>query len=150
VIRNRYMFEHRHFTNLVTSGPLTFSEVARLIYADSGSILGKGTYRPPDIQYSKEWKGSVVGASPAYSTQTCIAEVTVDPNTGDLTIDHLTLAHDCGFRDQPEINRRPTGRIDVPRLSEALFEEMIFDNKGRQLNPTLGDYKIPTTMDVRI
>jgi len=50
------MFEHRHFTNLVTSGPLTFSEVARLIYADSGSILGKGTYRPPDIQYSKNGK----------------------------------------------------------------------------------------------
>jgi 4-hydroxybenzoyl-CoA reductase subunit alpha len=148
VIRNRYMFEHRHFTNLVTSGPLTFTEVARLIYADSGSILGKGTYRPPDIQYSKEWKGSVVGASPAYSTQTCIAEVTVDPNTGDLTIDHLTLAHDCGFA----INRKSIeGQLEGSMchgLSEALFEEMIFDNKGRQINPTLGDYKIPTSVDV--
>jgi 4-hydroxybenzoyl-CoA reductase subunit alpha len=148
LIRNRYKFEHRHFTNLVESGPLTFAEVARLIYADSGSILGKGTYRPPDIQYSKEWKGSVVGASPAYSTQTCIAEVTVDSETGDLTIDHLTLAHDCGFA----INRKSIeGQLEGSMchgLSEALFEEMIFDGKGRLMNPTLGDYKIPTALDV--
>ncbi|MGA9695218.1 MAG: molybdopterin cofactor-binding domain-containing protein, partial [Dehalococcoidales bacterium] len=118
------------------------------IYADSGSILGKGTYRPPDIQYSKEWKGSVVGASPAYSTQTCIAEVTVDSETGDLTIDHLTLAHDCGFA----INRKSIeGQLEGSMchgLSEALFEEMIFDGKGRLMNPTLGDYKIPTALDV--
>jgi 4-hydroxybenzoyl-CoA reductase subunit alpha len=148
LIRNRYKFEHRHFTNLVENGPLTFAEVARLIYADSGSILGKGTYRPPDIQYSKEWKGSVVGASPAYSTQTCIAEVTVDSETGDLTIDHLTLAHDCGFA----INRKSIeGQLEGSMchgLSEALFEEMIFDDKGRLMNPTLGDYKIPTALDV--
>ena len=147
-IRNRYKFEHRYFSNLADDGPLTFAEVARLIYADSGSILGKGTYRPPELQYSKEWKGSVVGASPAYSTQTCIAEVTVDSETGNLTIDHLTLAHDCGFA----INRKAIeGQLEGSMchgLSEALFEEMIFDSKGRQMNPTLGDYKIPTTMDV--
>ena len=147
-IRNRYKFEHRYFSNLVDDGPLTFAEVARLIYADSGSILGKGTYRPPELQYSKEWKGSVVGASPAYSTQTCIAEVTVDFETGDLTIDHLTLAHDCGFA----INRKAVeGQLEGSMchgLSEALFEEMIFDNKGRLMNPTLGDYKIPTALDV--
>jgi 4-hydroxybenzoyl-CoA reductase subunit alpha len=147
-IRNRYKFEHRYFSNLANDGPLTFAEVARLIYADSGSILGKGTYRPPELQYSKEWKGSVVGASPAYSTQTCIAEVTVDFETGDLTIDHLTLAHDCGFA----INRKAIeGQLEGSMchgLSEALFEEMIFDTKGRLMNPTMGDYKIPTALDV--
>jgi 4-hydroxybenzoyl-CoA reductase subunit alpha len=148
VIRSKYKFEHRHFTNLTNEGPLTFTEVTRSIYAQSGSIIGKGTYRPPELQYSKEWKGSVVGASPAYSTQTCIAEVTVDFETGNLTIDHLTLAHDCGFA----INRKSVeGQLEGSMchgLSEALFEEMIFDNKGRLMNPTMGEYKIPTTLDV--
>jgi CO/xanthine dehydrogenase Mo-binding subunit len=147
-IRSRYQFEHRHFTNLPKEGPLTFAEVARLIYAESGSILGKGTYSPPELQYSKEWKGAVVGASPAYSTQTCIAEVTVDFETGDLAIDHLTLAHDCGFA----INRKSVeGQMEGSMchgLGEAVFEEMVFDDKGRLMNASLGDYKIPTTLDV--
>jgi len=65
----------------------------------------------------------------------------VDSETGDLTIDHLTLAHDCGFA----INRKSIeGQLEGSMchgLSEALFEEMIFDGKGRLMNPTLGDYK---------
>jgi 4-hydroxybenzoyl-CoA reductase subunit alpha len=72
----------------------------------------------------------------------------VDSETGDLTIDHLTLAHDCGFA----INRKSIeGQLEGSMchgLSEALFEEMIFDGKGRLMNPTLGDYKIPTALDV--
>jgi 4-hydroxybenzoyl-CoA reductase subunit alpha len=147
-IRSRYRSEHRHFTNLTKEGPLTFTEVARLIYAESGSILGKGTYSPPELQYSKEWKGAVIGSSPAYSTQACIAEVTVDFETGDLTIDHLTLAHDCGFA----INRKAVeGQLEGSMchgLGEALFEEMIFDDKGCLMNASLGDYKIPTVLDV--
>jgi 4-hydroxybenzoyl-CoA reductase alpha subunit len=147
-IRSSYKFDHRHFTNLPDEGPLTFAEVARLIYAKSGSILGKGTYTPSKLQYSQEWKGSVVGASPAYSTQTCIAEVTVDLETGDLSIDHLTLAHDCGFA----INRMAVeGQMEgsmCQGLGEALFEEIIFDDKGRLMNANLGDYKIPTSVDV--
>jgi len=147
-IRSRYRSEHRHFTNLTKEGPLTFTEVARLIYAESGSILGKGTYSPPELQYSKKWKGAVIGSSPAYSTQACIAEVTVDFETGDLTIDHLTLAHDCGFA----INRKAVeGQLEGSMchgLGEALFEEMVFDDKGCLMNASLGDYKIPTVLDV--
>jgi 4-hydroxybenzoyl-CoA reductase subunit alpha len=147
-IRSSYKFDHRNFTNLPVEGPLTFAEVTRHIYAKSGSILGKGTYSPPELQYSQEWKGSVVGASPAYSTQTCIAEVTVDLDTGDLSIDHLTLAHDCGFA----INRMAVeGQMEgsmCQGLGEALFEEVLFDDKGRMMNANFGDYKIPTSVDV--
>ncbi len=33
-------------------------------------------------------------------------------------------------------------------LGEALFEEVKFDEKGRILNPNLGEYKIPTALDM--
>ena len=33
-------------------------------------------------------------------------------------------------------------------LGEALFEEVIFDDKGRMMNANMGDYKIPTSVDV--
>ena len=129
-------------------GPLTFAEVARWIFAGQGTIVGVGTYAPPDLQYSKEWKGSLVGASPAYSTQSCVAEVTVDTETGRLLIDKLTLAHDCGTA----INKQAVeGQLEGAMchgLGEALFEEVLFDGKGRVVNNNLGDYKIPTPVDV--
>ena len=148
-IRDRYISEHRGFTKLLRGKePLTFGEVARWVFAGQGTIVGIGTYAPPELQYSKEWKGSVVGASPAYSTQSCVAQVTVDTETGRLTIDKLTLAHDCGTA----INKQSVeGQLDGSMchgLGEALFEEVVFDAKGRVVNNTLGDYRIPTPVDV--
>jgi 4-hydroxybenzoyl-CoA reductase subunit alpha len=148
-IRARYVSEHRGFTKLQRGdGPLSFGEVTRWVFASQGTIIGMGTYAPPELQYSKEWKGSVVGASPAYSTQSCVAEVTVDMETGRLTIDRLTLAHDCGTA----VNKQAVeGQLEGSMchgLGEALFEEVVFDSKGRVVNNTLGDYKIPTPVDV--
>jgi 4-hydroxybenzoyl-CoA reductase alpha subunit len=147
-IRSRYKSEHRGFTNMVDDGPLTFEEVSRWMYASQGTVIGTGTYTPPEMQYSKEWKGSIVGASPAYSTQSSIAEVTVDMETGQLTVDRLYLAHDCGTA----LNRQSVeGQLDGSMchgLGEALFEEVVFDDKGNVTNNDLGNYKIPTFLDV--
>jgi 4-hydroxybenzoyl-CoA reductase alpha subunit len=147
-IRDRYISEHRGFTKLRRDGPLSFAEVVRWVFARQGTIVGVGTYAPPELQYSKAWKGSLVGASPAYSTQSCVAEVTVDTQTGQLLIDKLTLAHDCGTA----INKQAVeGQLEGAMchgLGEALFEEVIFDSKGRVVNNTLGDYRIPTPVDV--
>ncbi len=147
-IRSRYKSEHRGFTGMTDEGPLTFEEVTRWIYAGQGTISGIGTYSPPEMQYSKEWKGSIVGASPAYSTQSCIAEVAVDMETGRLTVDKLTLAHDCGLA----LNRKSVeGQLDGSMchgLGETLFEEVVYDKKGNIMNADLGNYKIPTFLDV--
>jgi 4-hydroxybenzoyl-CoA reductase alpha subunit len=147
-VRDRYIGEHRGFSKMVKEGPLTFQEVARWVYAGQGTILGVGTYAPPELQYSRDWKGAAVGASPAYSTQTCVAQVTVDMETGRLTIDKLTLAHDCGTA----INRQSVeGQLEGSMchgLGEALFEEVLFNDKGGVINNNLGDYKIPTSLDV--
>jgi CO/xanthine dehydrogenase Mo-binding subunit len=68
--------------------------------------------------------------------------------TGKLTVDKVILAHDCGFA----LNRTAVeGQMEGSMchgLSETLFEEMVFDDKGRLINRTLGDYKIATALDV--
>ncbi|MBN2240540.1 MAG: molybdopterin-dependent oxidoreductase [Dehalococcoidales bacterium] len=147
-IRGRYKSEHRGFTSTVSEGPLAFEEITRWIYASQGTIVATGTYFPPEMQYSKDWKGSIVGTSPAYSTQSCIAEVTVDMETGQLTIDKLTLAHDCGLA----INWKSVqGQLEGSMchgLGEALFEEVVFDKYGNVVNNDFGNYKIPTPVDV--
>jgi 4-hydroxybenzoyl-CoA reductase subunit alpha len=148
LIRDQYRREHRAFADVPKDGPLTFQEINRYLYNQSGQVIGKGTYSPGEIQEFKDWKGSAVGSSPAYSTQTCIAEVTVDLDTGKLTVDKVTLAHDCGFA----LNRTAVeGQMEGSMchgLSETLFEEMLFDDKGHLINRTLGDYKIATALDV--
>lgn len=147
-IRHKYKYDHRGFILEDQDVSLTFKEMNRLIYAEKGPLMGKGTYKPDELQEFKDWKGSAVGPSPAYSTQTCIAEVSVDFGTGQLTVDKITLAHDCGFA----INRMSVeGQMEgsmCQGLGEALFETVIFDEKGRVLNATLGEYKIPTAKDV--
>jgi CO/xanthine dehydrogenase Mo-binding subunit len=148
MLRDQYRREHRAFVDLPGEGPLTFQEINRQLYNTSGPVLGKGTYAPGEIQEFKDWKGSAVGSSPAYSTQTCIAEVAVDTDTGQLTVEKVTLAHDCGFA----LNRTAVeGQMEGSMchgLSETLFEEMLFDDKGQLINRTLGDYKIATALDV--
>jgi len=147
-LRKKYKYDHRGFQDLPESGPLTFREINRYIYSKLGPVIGKGSFSPSEIQAFKDWKGSVVGASPAYSTQTCIAEVTVDPDTGELTIDKINLAHDCG----KAINRLAVeGQMEGSMchgLSEGLFERLEFTDNGHIINHTLGDYKIATAMDV--
>ncbi len=150
LLRDIYRRDHRGFNpiDVPKEGPLTFKEINRYLYAKNGPVMGKGTYEPGEIQEFKDWKGSAVGSSPAYSTQTCIAEVSVDPDTGKLSVDKVTLAHDCGFAlNITAVEGQMEGSM-CHGLSEALFEEMIFDSKGRLVNRTLGDYKIATALDV--
>lgn len=146
--RSKYKYDHRSFAHVPQEGPLTFKEINRILYAEKGPLMGKGMYRPGELQDFNGFKGSAVGTSPAYSTATCIAEVSVDFETGQLTIDKITLAHDCGFA----INKTSVeGQIEgamCQGLGEALFEQVMFDEKGRVANPTMGDYKIPTAVDV--
>jgi len=113
------------------------AEVARLIYTDNSSILGKGVYSPPELQYSQGMERFGCGrVSGLFYSNLCRGSYN-DFETGDLTIDHLTLAHEYGLA----INRKGIeGQLEgsmCHESSEALFEEMIFDNKWRLMNPTL-------------
>ena len=68
--------------------------------------------------------------------------------SGMCDIRKTTLAHDCGLA----LNRQSVeGQLDGSMchgLGEALYEEVVFDQKGKVVNNTMGDYKIPTSLDV--
>ena len=77
-----------------------------------------------------------------------VAEVTVDEETGQVTVDKLTDAHDCGFAiNRTNVEGQMQGSVYMG-LGETLFEEVKFDEKGKLLNPTFGEYRIPTTLDM--
>jgi 4-hydroxybenzoyl-CoA reductase subunit alpha len=145
-IRLKYIKEHRGWVDQPAGDRLTFREAARITYLKKGVVVGGGTYKPDEL--GGTFKGAAVGTSPAYSCSAVVAEVTVDEETGQVTVDKLTDAHDCGFAiNRTNVEGQMQGSVYMG-LGETLFEEVKFDEKGKLLNPTFGEYRIPTTLDM--
>jgi 4-hydroxybenzoyl-CoA reductase subunit alpha len=108
--------------------------------------VGKGWYSPPEALGGSH-KGSTVGTSPAYSFSVCVAEVDVDLETGQVTVTKLTDAHDLGTAINPMAVEGQCEGAGVMMLSEALLEDVVFDEEGRIRNPSLHDYLIATSCD---
>ena len=146
-LRARYIKEHRGWQGLARGKePFTFQEAARIAYLARGTIIGKGKYKPGDLGGTH--KGAAVGTSPAYGCSAQVVEASVDMETGKITIEKMTDAHDCGFAiNRTSVEGQMQGSLSMG-LGEALFEEVKFDDKGRVLNSNLGEYKIATSLDM--
>ncbi len=145
-IRTEYTKEHRGWT-LDDPGPyLTFTEASRLAFLERGTIVGTGKYHPPKL--GGKFKGAAVGTSPAYGCSAQIAEVQVDLETGQVKVERLAAAHDCGQAiNRTQVEGQMHGCISMG-LGEALMEEVVFGEHGEVKNPNLADYRIPTALDM--
>jgi putative selenate reductase molybdopterin-binding subunit len=77
---------------------------------------------------------------PPFAAQ--FAEVTVDTETGQVTVDRLVMALDCGRIVNPAT---ASGQIEggmAQALGYGVCEEMLFDAKGRSLNPRFDAYRV--------
>ena len=109
-----------------------------------GTLAAAGSYTPPKL--GGAYKGSGVGPSPAYSFTTAVAEVTVDLETYGLTVDKITVAHDCGRAINPMIVEGQIEGSAYMGFGEVLMEEQVF-RKGVHKKPSLLEYKIPTILE---
>jgi CO/xanthine dehydrogenase Mo-binding subunit len=79
---------------------------------------------------------------------TCqVAEVSVDRDTGQVTLERLTTAHDVGQVIHPILHQ---GQIDggiAHGLGQAVMEDLQIQ-EGRVTAAHLGDYKLPTVADM--
>ena len=145
-LRTAYAKEHRGWKDIPSEGDLTFREAARIAFLTRGVIIGNGAYKPGEL--GGKYKGAAVGTSPAYGCSAQVVEVTVDMETGKVTVDAMTDAHDCGFAiNRTNVEGQMQGSLSMG-LGEALFEEVKFDGKGRVLNASLGEYRIATALDM--
>jgi 4-hydroxybenzoyl-CoA reductase subunit alpha len=123
-----------------------WADAAARHFSERGPLVGKGWYSPPEALGGSH-KGSTVGTSPAYSFSVCVAEVDVDLETGQVTVTKLTDAHDLGTAINPMAVEGQCEGAGVMMLSEALLEDVVFDEEGRIRNPSLHDYLIATSCD---
>jgi CO/xanthine dehydrogenase Mo-binding subunit len=85
------------------------------------------------------------GTSTSFVAQ--VAEVEVDPETGQVQLHRFVTAHDVGTIINPLGHQ---GQIDggaVMAIGTALMEELVDDN-GKITTQNLGEYKIPNILDV--
>ena len=78
-----------------------------------------------------------------------IAQIAVDPGTGEITVEHIWAVHDIGRVVNPlGASSQVEGGV-LQGMAYGLSEERIVDpTTGVPTNATLDDYKIPTIADV--
>ncbi len=110
---------------------VTLAQVAleSLHHSQQHQIMAVGSWVSPD-------------SPPPFAAQ--FADVTVDVETGQVTVNKLVMVLDCGMIVNPAT---ATGQVEggmTQALGYALCEEMVFDERGRMLNPRFGDYRVFT------
>jgi 4-hydroxybenzoyl-CoA reductase subunit alpha len=125
---------------------LEWAAVARTAFSRNGPVIGAGHYRPPR-GLGGDYKGAAVGTSPAYSFATSVCEVSVDEETGYVTVERFWDFSDAGTVINPvTFHGQVEGGI-IMGLGETLMEDLLHDQRGVLLNPDLHGYLIPTIAD---
>ncbi|HET9112205.1 MAG TPA: molybdopterin cofactor-binding domain-containing protein, partial [Ktedonobacterales bacterium] len=138
------MGDHRIFCADEPERGISFVEAAELAEAAHGTLSAVGSYTPPKL--GGGFKGAGVGISPAYSYTACVAEVQVDPETYEVKVERLWVAHDCGRALNPTLVAGQIEGSAYMGFGEALLEEQVF-RKGLHKIPSLLEYKLPTIYD---
>lgn len=111
-----------------------------------GPLFGVGEYTPP--QPKGDYEGKLIGPSPAFGFTAQVAEVEVDPETGQVKVVGYWEAGDCGNPINPQsVHGQVEGAISMG-LGAVFFEEMVVDGRGKMLNANFHDYKMPTSLDM--
>src|SRR5690606_4700385 len=116
--------------------------------ADHGLLGEVGSYNTPKDRHG-DYRGGTIGASPAYSFTTHVAEVEVDPETGLVEVKTIWVAHDCGRALSRKIVEGQIEGSTYMGFGEALMERHAVDphHRGVHVGPSLLDYRMPTFLD---
>jgi CO/xanthine dehydrogenase Mo-binding subunit len=126
----------------------TLAELARLSQASGGGLIAHGTFVAPPTPYdSKRVEGHVYPAFHSPSFHAHAVDLSVDAETGEISVHRYVVAQDVGFAMNPTyIEGQIEGGV-AQGLGQALSEEIVYED-GRVLNANLTDYKMPTAVDV--
>jgi 4-hydroxybenzoyl-CoA reductase subunit alpha len=126
---------------------LSYEEVVGEALKDSGTITVTGTYSTiPQSHGGKKYRGAAIGGTMGYSYSAQVVEVTVDEETGEVSVDRVWVAHDCGKAlNRLTVEGQVQGSVWMG-MGQAMSEETgYFD--GLLLTANMLDYRVPTIKD---
>jgi len=142
VLKNRLAFSGQ-----TPEKKMPISWVIREAFFRGDPIVATGTYFP-NIDFEREWVSRPWGQmAGTFSFGTSVAEVSIDNETGKITVPHFTAAHDCGRPINPmAVEGQMEGSIQQAGIA-TIMEENLW-NGGFLLNPDLLEYKVPLACDM--
>jgi CO/xanthine dehydrogenase Mo-binding subunit len=103
-----------------------------------GDLIGRGVVTASDFDTSPAfWE---VGAAGVH--------LAVDPDTGRVRLLRMVTVADVGKAINPALVERQDEGCAAQAIGNTLFEEMEFTDEGVLANPSLLNYRVPTTEDV--
>ncbi|MCL5961457.1 MAG: molybdopterin-dependent oxidoreductase [Chloroflexi bacterium] len=125
---------------------LGVADVVKHALALGRPIMGKGSFMPdmdPINYLTGDFRGQNTGT---WSFGAVVAEVQVDRQTGRVTLEKVTAAHDCGRAINPNAVEGQAEGSAVLGQGQVLTEELKWDG-GTLLNASFLDYGIPTAVE---
>ena len=125
----------------------TFQEVVTEALKDTGTITVTGNFSTiPDSHGGKKYRGAAIGGTMGYSYSAQVVEVTVDDETGVVTVDKVWVAHDCGKAlNRLSVEGQVQGSVWMG-MGQAMSEEVAY-HEGLMLTANMLDYRVPTIQD---
>ncbi len=125
----------------------TFDEVVTEALKDSGTITVTGNYSTiPELHGGKKYRGAAIGGTMGYSYSAQVVEVSVDEETGVVTVDKVWVAHDCGKAlNRLTVEGQVQGSVWMG-MGQAMSEEAAYHD-GLMLTANMLDYRVPTIQD---
>ena len=108
-----------------------------------GEVIGVG-----EMRKEAEPDHPLGGTAAFYEFNCTAVEVSVDEDTGDVTVERHVTASDVGKALHPGQVRGQDEGAAIMGLGHTLMEHYIFDGEGRIRNLGAIDYRIPTSMDL--
>ena len=133
--------EDGRVTVVGTDRSISFRDVARAVYSElarlpaeaRGELAATRTYDP------------VFGTT---SAATHIATVAIDPETYEIRVERFAVAEDCGRLVNPLIVDGQVHGGVAQGIGAALYEEVIYDERGQVTTGSLVDYLVPSACEI--
>ncbi len=132
--------------------------VSDLAIAHRGRVVGaKGEISLAKLAHMSvqgEYHGDLVGTGcfktdhAAFPYGAHFADVEVNRRTGDVKVRKYYACQDCGTPINPALAKGQIFGAVLKSIGHSLYEEMLYDDTGKCVNPRFLDYKVPTIFEV--
>ncbi|MDE2365082.1 MAG: xanthine dehydrogenase family protein, partial [Hyphomicrobiales bacterium] len=117
-----------------------------IVGTDRSVTLGELAGKEESRQLSVVSTAKVDG--PSWPNGAHVAEVSVDPDTGTLTVERYTTIDDVGVAINPMLVQGQIHGGIAQGVGQALFEGAVYDDGGQMLSSSLMDYKLARAEDL--
>ena len=126
---------------------LSFDEVVMAALEGTGTLTVKGNYDTiPESHGTKKYRGGAIGGSMAYAYSAQVVEVSIDPDTAQVTVERVWAAQDVGRALNPlSVEGQIQGSVWMG-MGQAISEETIY-HKGLGISGSMLDYRVPSFVE---